>query len=442
MFCAVVLFALSTPPVVTNWKGGETIHYPLVIIEGEAGGDAVTIEGNSFDVVDGRYVGVAELMLGSNTVKITDDAGKETELRLTFKEPKTEYRVRTWFVVAKDEPFLFEDGKGGYATDHVKRSDTMVKLIQSMTAEMMREAGYGRKTFAVELTDGKVDVQTAKYPESGEDLRAKDGNALWYKMYEWLAPQMDGAKIKNCLLAGYTRWDAETKTNGGGAALGGGYLGYFGTSSMFTWPTSPSEIANCFADATVIDTSLGLDDSAYRSTIWGSCSTTIGAVLHEMGHTFGLPHTNDPQGIMSRGFDFTNRWFVMTEPPSGRNKEPFTITPEQRPRWSKAWAAILNVSPWFQSEDATVPNSLGPKAELSEGTVTVASPTGLAVIVAHADGKDDWLWEVAPADSTKLKTLKVSDLRKTVGDGAFTVIALDMFGRRHDLPIPEVSKSV
>ena len=53
--------------------------------------------------------------------------------------------------------------------------------------------------------------------------------------------------------------------------------------------------------ATQIDSRELLDDSAYRGTVGGCYATTLGSVLHELGHCFDLGHTES--GIMERGFD-------------------------------------------------------------------------------------------------------------------------------------------
>lgn len=51
-----------------------------------------------------------------------------------------------------------------------------------------------------------------------------------------------------------------------------------------------------------------MDDSNYRGTYGGCLATTLGSVLHELGHTFDLGHTRE--GIMGRGFDNIDRVFV------------------------------------------------------------------------------------------------------------------------------------
>ncbi|XP_023323968.1 uncharacterized protein LOC111697995 isoform X2 [Eurytemora carolleeae] len=54
-----------------------------------------------------------------------------------------------------------------------------------------------------------------------------------------------------------------------------------------------------------------MDDSAYRGTIGGCFATTLGSVLHELGHCFDLGHTEE--GIMGRGFDDLDLFFTLTE---------------------------------------------------------------------------------------------------------------------------------
>ena len=45
----------------------------------------------------------------------------------------------------------------------------------------------------------------------------------------------------------------------------------------------------------------------------GLASSTLGAVMHELLHTFGLPHVPDRLDVMSRGFDYLNRRYTFLE---------------------------------------------------------------------------------------------------------------------------------
>ena len=87
----------------------------------------------------------------------------------------------------------------------------------------------------------------------------------------------------------------------GHVALGGGGLALFGTGCLWTWPSSVSAVTGSLCDSSPMDPTLYMDDSGYRGTVGGCVATTMGSVLHELGHTFDLGHTE--QGIMARGFD-------------------------------------------------------------------------------------------------------------------------------------------
>ena len=87
----------------------------------------------------------------------------------------------------------------------------------------------------------------------------------------------------------------------GQVTLGGGGLALAGSACLWTWPTSVAEVQKTLRDTTPINSREMLDDSAYRGTVGGCYATTLGSVLHELGHCFDLGHTES--GIMERGFD-------------------------------------------------------------------------------------------------------------------------------------------
>ena len=66
------------------------------------------------------------------------------------------------------------------------------------------------------------------------------------------------------------------------------------------------------SDQTPVDRKLLFDDSGGRGTWGGVYSTTLGSLLHEIGHLFDLDHTD--RGIMGRGFDDVMCWVLMREP--------------------------------------------------------------------------------------------------------------------------------
>lgn len=51
--------------------------------------------------------------------------------------------------------------------------------------------------------------------------------------------------------------------------------------------------------------------SLFRGWYWANYSTTLGATIHEIGHSLDLAHT--PRGIMARGHDDMNYFFTQVK---------------------------------------------------------------------------------------------------------------------------------
>jgi hypothetical protein len=118
-------------------------------------------------------------------------------------------------------------------------------------------------------------------------------------------------------------------------------LGVFGSACLHTFATSIDDVEHCWNDTTKIAQGC-FDDSCYRGTNWANYATCLGASMHEVGHSFGLPHTES--GIMARGFDNFNRFFMISEPDL---KKACTIDNEGGAFWHPSSAEILDNSPYF-----------------------------------------------------------------------------------------------
>ena len=95
-------------------------------------------------------------------------------------------------------------------------------------------------------------------------------------------------------------------------ALGGGYLALFASHTIYSYASTIDDVVQAFSRTTKVDASKLPDDSCGRGEYWANFATGVGAALHELGHTFGCPHTLT--GIMARGFDNFNRFFLISEP--------------------------------------------------------------------------------------------------------------------------------
>ena len=182
------------------------------------------------------------------------------------------------------------------------------------------------------------------------------------------------------MLAAFTRKDARTGEMKAHTALGGGNLGLFGSASLFSWPAGLHQVVPTFENDSNYETTNVHNDSVGRNTIWGLASTTIGATLHEMGHTFDLPHCNDPMGIMTRGFDHFNRVFTFQDPVSGRNREPLSFSQQQEAYFAPISASYLQLSRWFQPDVVEYPDRRPSEISYTKesGEIVVEAESGVA----------------------------------------------------------------
>jgi hypothetical protein len=201
---------------------------------------------------------------------------------------------------------------------------------------------------------------------------------------------------------------------------------------MYTWPTTVAEIPKVFADDRSIDTQVGMDDSGLRGTLWASPATTIGAMLHEMGHTFGLPHSTDSRSTMSRGFDFLNRRFVTFEPPSKKSAEGRTVGYEDATHWDPFEAARLNLHPWFQPDGyygIRFPGALPPRVTFEGEEIVVSAPYGLGLVGAVREGREGVYREFKGEKTARLK-------RSEFGEGPAGLIVVDLNGNQTEAKLP------
>ena len=134
--------------------------------------------------------------------------------------------------------------------------------------------------------------------------------------------------------------------NQGRVALGADNIAMLDSSSLFSWPSSLGEAIVFFQDETGIS-DVYAKDSAYRNVRWALTSSALGAGLHELGHAFGLSHSDDPNDFMSRGFDRFNRIFTMSEPSSSISQGGI-FEDDDIVEWTASTAPKLIRSLWIE----------------------------------------------------------------------------------------------
>lgn len=416
---------------VDNFKQGEVVRYPVVVLSGKAAGETVGIGRTSTPVVGGEYRAMVELEPGMNTI-VLRSARDRKEFKIEYKPPTSQVKVVAVWIKPSDEGEIFQINPGPKPM-FKEKMDVALKTIQCFYAEAMNAGGYGRKTFPLELDEkGKVVVHVITVPKTGAELRAMENNESWWFIYQQLQKQFPEEQTKWCAMLSFTQYEPVSRKTTGHYALGGGSLGAFGTGSMQYWPNRLSDVQKVLMDPRKLDLATEFDDSGYRSTVWGNVATAWGAMAHEMGHAFGLPHSNDRFSVMSRGFDFFNRTFTVDEPPRASDKPDApnkTYKADEHAHWDKYSAAKLNWSAYFQP-DWVVPKGADPSIVFEGDEVVFRAPAGIRVWGTDADDLtaqfEENLLRVAP---TEVRASRKSLREKLGSKGVFRITLVDSNGK-------------
>lgn len=334
---------------INNFTNNETISYPLPILYGltnpELTSVQVALNGQNYqaEVVSGVFKLPILLRGGINEMTITTGS-TSNRFTLNYQASTNPKKVKMMVAIPADEDgrFLAEPGVDNSLETAKQKLKVEAWLMQSATAEMMYKAGKSHMTYNLMMdADGTPLIETLRLPLSKAELLKKTGNELYDLIAATIRANAYDANVKYMVTMSFSSYSDGQVT--GHTALGGGYLGVFGALHLHTCPTSLSQVNSAFMNTQAIDTKFFPDDSNGRMTYWANCATGMGASLHELGHTFDLPHT--PTGIMSRGFDNFNRLFMLREPgvvPAlTRDKEAGAI-------WDPASVTILLTSEWIK----------------------------------------------------------------------------------------------
>ncbi|KAG2533371.1 hypothetical protein BBO99_00000011 [Phytophthora kernoviae] len=238
--------------------------------------------------------------------------------------------------------------------------------------------------------DGLPEVTLLRSSFTNAYARSVDGQEL-IKLVEKdiVAAGLDDhpeLEFKHAVVLGCSRYNTATRKAEGHTALGGGKVGIFGSCGLHTWPAHLGEVTSCCLNNTRIDQSMLLDDSCFRGTFWANFSTGIGAMLHEIGHTFGLGHATS--GIMARGFDDMNRILCVYEAdprsplmgfhqarPQGwlelNHSAIREVTGRNGAHWNAGSAQLLRHCPWISG--FAKPSLVGPTVSWDD---SVRGPVG------------------------------------------------------------------
>lgn len=384
----------------TNYTNGTTIRYPVPLIRGtlaDANATSVKVINTSSNrhtrqmeglAYEGNFKVLTELVPGSNKLIIRSGRG-ELALTLNYKAQTNPYVVRVFYLTDKTGNTEYQTPIENDLQNYRGKLDTAMKLMQTFNAERMNDLGFGRVTFNLEFDDkGRVKVHKLRADDKAEYYHRMDGLKLWSYSGRLVSRKLPHLRAKNLVIPAFTRFDPNTGKTYAHTALGGGTLALFGGGNLFTWPGSLAEAQKGFMDTRTIDTKKYFSDSVGRHTFWAAASTTIGAALHELGHTFGLPHSRHRHDIMTRGFDRFNRVFTLIEPPHARRKERYEFKESEIAFWAGPSAAWLKFNRWFalDEKDFSEQNKTTITMDKGTGNILVTSAHGIGGIVLADKG--------------------------------------------------------
>ena len=444
LLCAVSYAGEQAPIALTNYADGTTLRYPVPILRGtlaDAKATEVTVV-NTTSTRDtremkglahkGKFIALSELLPGAN--KLIIRAGKQAlPLTLHYKPQTNPYLVRVVYVTDKDGNTDYQTPLEDDRQDWRGKLGTAMKLLQSFTAESLNDGGFGRRTFRLELDDnGKVEVHVLEGDRSMADYHKLDGGQLYGHIAGLIRRRLWRPKTNYLAIPAFTRLDPKTGKLYSHTALGGGSLALFGGGDLFAWPSSLAEIQPAFLDATRVDPKKVFSDSVGRHTFWAIASTTIGAALHELGHTFGLPHTNHPHDIMTRGIDRLNRFVTFVEPPHARRGKPYAFKPNEIGCWPPISAAALAHCRHFALDDRAWndTNTTEVSLDTENAEVVVRSDNGVRYIGVFRNGATRQFTCPGPADKPAPREARISaaELGKRIKSDAFSLRILDAQG--------------
>jgi hypothetical protein len=447
--------APAAPIRITNYKAGETLRFPVPLIQGELADPAlkaVTVVNTSSkrdtremtgQALKGRFKALTELVPGENKLLIR--AGKdELPLTLVFKPQTNTYIARVVYITDSSGKTEFQTPLPNDPQDFRGKLDTAMKIMQTFTAERMNDAGFGRRTFNLELgEDGRVLVHLLKGRGTIEHYRTLDGGQLYGEVAGELARKLPAPKATNLVIPAFTWFDANTKKALAHTALGGGNLALFGGGDLFCWPDRLADVQKAFMDETRVDPDRYFSDSVGRHTFWGTASTTIGAALHELGHTFDLPHSREVHDIMTRGHDRLNRFFTLIEPPHAGRKTPYAFKDAEIACWAPVSAGALAPCRFFAMDQRTWSDQNKTGASLdSSGGVVIESDYVLRYVGVydHSPKYVEAVYAVPVERDARQMKLSVADLSKRLDPNRIELKIMDDQGLSTRVRLPDLMK--
>lgn len=267
-----------------------------------------------------------------------------------FNQPK----IHLCVLVGRDSQMVFDcpndklfEGNGIQTA--IRKLRVGGRLMQAFTMDEMSKNGLGKRCFRFieeecigttsyqdEMkqtirSEIKIHIIPSKYSVSEirdanyaqQNPKASDAGKLFSMAMEGLSnyggPFANSATSSTPALAAVmildAHWDPRQNLILGHAALGGGNdqikLAIFGSQGLHSWPMNWESVFKSFTDCTKLNTKEVANDCNECSQYWECLCVSLGAFMHEIGHSLGCPHQE--HGVMLRDYVTMNRKFLTEE---------------------------------------------------------------------------------------------------------------------------------
>lgn len=368
-----------------NLKEGEQLSSPCYIIHGKCSTQAVQsiqvqhpqLPPLTFPVNSTHFKATVLLTPGENRLTlVTNDNRSYLTVVVYYSPPLQNIPVHLCLIVGKDSPLVFDSPavqqkrEGGHGLDlAIQKLRVGARMMQAFTNEQMMRNGFGQRTFRFAeeyapdtLFDQTPDVvrntvkihiiRSSKTTAEIQDPDVAQQNSNGKRTGDLFSWALDSLKeyggpftvnngkeplIAACIYLD-THWDG--KLIRGHAALGGGTenirLAIFGSHGLYSWPTSMEKLIPYLLDGTKVSTNEVANDANECGTHWECLNVTLGAFMHEIGHSLGSPH--QVSGVMLRDYITLNRSFLTKEAYSIRTKSygaQVPIYPKEECTWHR-----------------------------------------------------------------------------------------------------------
>ncbi|KAK5645282.1 hypothetical protein RI129_006582 [Pyrocoelia pectoralis] len=335
---------------------------------------------------------ILELEIGTN-VLIFQYCSSSINVTIDYKPRETSFTVVPLYIICEghDGRFQAPSTEPNLPKNACKRITTACKLLQSVFGHKFGKVGLEKRSFVLDseclIWYSKLNVEKALNMTQTE---------LWYHFArEIMSSNIASSNKKYLAFLSCTVYHGDEYYDGisykdmlnlmrGYVAYGGDGLALLSTGCLYTWPETLNDMYSRFGNCTLVNKAKFMDDSNSRGT-WGGCFiTSLGAVLHELCHTFDLGHSD--AGIMGPNFGHLDDIFMA----SGEEQEfsDYRCTDVSKVTtdytgWSKSSMFIIYYHKWFH-------NVVGRKSSLisyDNSTNVIKSIAGIRVIEIRR--KDD-----------------------------------------------------